>query len=172
MYISLTNLLDHCTQGGTSDGGDTPPSLGRCSVVDNTDASSVSMVSSELRDLGDKGVVVLKVVQEGWELSPFHTVLAGVELVMGGGEGVQNVVELSGKLGALVFKCTVSMHLGNSCKVVEASGFLDKGVETSIPRGKEGKEPLSCGLCGGLSIVRMEEELDNIGGFPWLPPGQ
>jgi len=172
MYISLASLFDHCTQGGTSNGSDTPPSLGRHSVVDNMDTSSVLTALSKLRDLGDEGVVVLKVAQEGWELSPFHVVVAGVKLVVGRGEGVQNVVELSGELGVLVIKHAVSMHLCNGSRVVEASGLLDEGVETSIARGEEGEEPLSCGLCRGLSIVRTEEELDNVGGFPWLPPGQ
>ena len=81
-------MFDHCTQGGTSNGGDTPLSLGRHSVIDNADMSSVSTASSKLRDSGDKGVAVLKVAQEGWELSLFHAVLTGIELVMGRGEGI------------------------------------------------------------------------------------
>src|SRR5216683_3579969 len=87
IYISLASLLDHCTQGGTRDGGDTPPSLERHSAVDNMDASSVSTVSSELRDSGDKGVAVLKVAHEVGELSAFHAVAAGVKLVANGVEG-------------------------------------------------------------------------------------
>jgi hypothetical protein len=51
--------------------------------------------------------------------------------------------------------------------------LLDEGVETSIMTGEDGKEPQSCCLGnGGLSIVRLEEKLCDIGGFPRLPPGQ
>src|SRR5216683_1761918 len=172
IYISLTSSLDHCIQKGTGNSSDTPPSLGRCSVVDNVDASSASMVLSELRDSGDEGVAVLKVVQEDWELSPLHMMPTGTELVAGGGEGIRNAVELSGELGALIVEHAVLVHLGDSCRVVEASSFFNECMETSISGGEECEEPLSCGLHGGLSIVRMEEELDNVGGFPWLPPSQ
>src|SRR6266851_6139363 len=36
--------------------------------------------------------------------------------------------------------------------------------------GEKGEEPGSCGLSGGLSIVRMEEEFDDICGLPLLAP--
>jgi hypothetical protein len=52
------------------------------------------------------------------------------------------------------------------------SGLLDECLEAPITTGKEGKEPRSHCLCGGVSIVRAEEEFCNIGGFPRLPPGQ
>ncbi len=52
------------------------------------DASSVSMASSKLRDLGDKGVLVLEVSHEVRKLAAFHAVLVGVKLVVGTGEGV------------------------------------------------------------------------------------
>ncbi len=52
------------------------------------DTSSVSTVSAKLRESWGKGVSVLEVVHEVGELSSFHAVLAGIELVMGGTEGV------------------------------------------------------------------------------------
>ena len=72
----------------TGDSGDTPPLLGRCFVINKVDAISVSTVSSELLDLGDEGVVVFKVVHEVGELACFHAVVAGINAVVGGGEGV------------------------------------------------------------------------------------
>ena len=89
MYISLANSFDHCTQGGTGDGSDTPPSLGRHSIVDNVDVSSVSMVSAKLLlDVQGKGVSVLEVAHEVRELSSFHAVAAPIKVVMGGREGI------------------------------------------------------------------------------------
>jgi len=52
------------------------------------------------------------------------------------------------------------------------SGFLDESVEASVVTGKEGEEPWSHHFCEGVSIVRAEEELCDVGGFPRLPPGQ
>ncbi len=171
IYISPTNSLDHWIQGTTEDGGDTPLSLGRCSVIDKVDTSSVLMVSAELlSDRWGEGVLVLKVAHEVGELSPFHVVAAPVKAVMGGGEGIQNAVELSHELVSLLIKSLVLIHLGNSCWVVELPNLLDEGMIAPISAGEEGKEPQSCGLCGGLSIVRIEEEFDNIGGLPRLLP--
>ena len=172
MYISLASLFNHCTQGSTGDSSDTPPSLGRRSVIDNADASSVSTASSKLRDSGDEGVPILEVVHEVGELSALHAVTAGIKFVAGGGEGIQDAIEFGGELGLLLIKSTVSIHLGNSSRVVEALDLLNECVVTSIAGGKEGKEPGSCSLHGGLSIVRTEEEFDDIGGFPRLPPCQ
>src|SRR6267154_2624143 len=172
MYISLANSLDHCTQGGTGDGGDTPPSLGRRSVVDSTDASSVSTASAELSDLGGEAVVVLEVVHEGRELSALHSVSTGVELVAHAGEGVGDAIELTCEAVSLLLKSAVSIHLGCGSGVVEASSFFDERVITPVLGGEEGEEPGSCRLRGVLSIVRAEEEFDNVGGLPWLPPCQ
>src|SRR5216683_981058 len=166
MYISLVSSFDHCTQGGTGDGGDTPPSLGRCSVVDNADASSVSMASSKLRDSRGEAVLVLEVTHEVGELSALHTVLAGIELVSGGAEGIGDVIEFGGEVGPLLVKSAVLIHLSGGGRVVEVMDLLDECVVTSIAGGEEGEEPERRGLCGVLSIVRIEEEFDNIGGFP------
>jgi hypothetical protein len=56
----------------------------------------------------------------------------------------------------------VSVYLCHGGRVIKAVGFFGKGVETSIPTGKEGEEPRSCCLSGGLSIVRPEEKLCDI----------
>ncbi len=165
-------MFDHCTQGGTRDGGDTPPSLGRRSIVNNADASSVSTASSELRDSRGEAVLVLEVAHEVGELSALHAVSTGIEVVLDGHEGVGDAVEIVGELCPLLVKSVVSMHLSGCGGVVEATDLLNEHVETAIAGGKEGEEPGSCSVRGGLSIVRTEEELDNIGGFPWLPPGQ
>jgi len=172
MYISLASSFDHCTQGGTGDGGDTPPSLGRRSVIDNADVSSVSTASSELGDSGGEAVAVLEVAHEGGELSTLHLVSTGIELVSSGREGVGDAIELSGEGVSLLVKSAVSIHLGGGSGVVEAADFLDEHVITPVSGGEEGKEPGRRGLCGALSIVRTEEEFDNVGGFPWLPPCQ
>jgi len=172
MYISLANSFDHCTQGGTGDGGDTPPSLGRRSVINNVDASSVSTASSELRDLRGEAVLVLEVAHEVGELSALHSVSTSIEFVSDGCEGIRDAVEFRGEVGLLLIKSVVLIHLGSGSGVVEATDLLDKCVVTSIMEGEEGKEPGRRGLCGVLSIVRVEEELNNVGGFPWLPPCQ
>jgi len=172
MYISLANSLDHCTQGGTGDGGDTPPSLGRRSVVDSTDASSVSTASAELSDSGGEAVAILEVAHEGGELPALHLVSAGVELVAHTGEGIGDVIEFACEVVSLLFKSAVSIHLGCGGGVVEAANLFDERVIAPVLGGEEGEEPGSCGLRGVLSIVRAEEELDNVGGFPWLPPCQ
>ncbi len=46
------------------------------------------MASSELLDLGDEGIVVFEVVHEVRELPSLHVVAAGIEVVVGGGEGI------------------------------------------------------------------------------------
>jgi len=172
MYISLASSFDHCTQGGTRDGGDTPPSLGRHSIINNTDASSVSTASSELRDSGGEAVPILKVAHEVGELSTLHMVSTGIEFVSDGCEGVGDVIELSSEVGPLLVKSAVSIHLGSGSRVVEATDLLNEGVVTSIVGGEEGEEPGRCGLHRVLSIVRTEKEFNNVGGFPWLPPSQ
>jgi hypothetical protein len=72
----------------------------------------------------------------------------------------------------LLLKTVVAIYFHNCCWVVKASGGLDEGVEAAISSCEEGKEPRSHGVHGGLSIVRMEEEFDDICGFPRLPPCQ
>jgi hypothetical protein len=65
------------------------------------------------------------------------------------------------------------VYFGNGSWVVESARLFNKGVETSIPAGEDGEEPGSCCLSNGvLSIVRLEEKLCDVGGFPRLPPGQ
>jgi hypothetical protein len=92
---------------------------------------------------------------------------------VGRGKGVGNVVEFAGELGVLVLKAAVLVYLSNHGWVVEAVSLLDEGVETSIMTGEDGEEPRSCCLSNsGLSIVRPEEKLCDVGGFPRLPPGQ
>jgi hypothetical protein len=95
-----------------------------------------------------------------------------VKLVSDGGEGVGDPVELGSELSALLLEMTVAIYLCNCCWVVEASGGLDEGVEATVSSCEEGEEPQSHGVHGGLSIVRMEEEFNNVCGFPRLPPCQ
>src|SRR6266851_2814098 len=147
MYISLASSLDHCIQSATGDGSNTPPLLGRCSIIDKADVSSVLMGLAELlSDRWGEGVLVLKVAHEVGELSSFHVVAAPVEAVMGGREGIQNAVELSRELVSLLIKSLVLIHLSNSCWVVELPNLLDEGMIAPISASKEGKEPQSCGL--------------------------
>ncbi len=102
MYISRANSLDHCTQGATGDGGDTPPSLGRCSIIDKVDTICILTVSSELTDWGGKGVPVLEMLDQVGDLSPFHAVAAPIEAVAGRRESIADMVELHSELGLLV----------------------------------------------------------------------
>jgi hypothetical protein len=51
------------------------------------------------------------------------------------------VVELAGKLGALVLKALVVVYFGDGGQVVESACLFDKGVETSILAGEDGEEP-------------------------------
>ena len=81
------------------------------------------------------------------------------------------MVQLPGEPSVFVLKVVVAVDFHHCCGVIEAVGFFNKGVETSIPTCEDGKEPRSCCLSnGGLSIVRPEEKLCDIGGFPRLPP--
>ena len=82
------------------------------------------------------------------------------------------MIELSGEPCLLFVELVVSEYLCHGGRVVEMVGFLGEGVETSILTGEEGEEPRSCCLSGGLSIVRPEEKVCDIGGFPRLPPSQ
>jgi len=132
------------------------------------------MVSVDVGDRGGEGIPVLKMSEEEeGELRPLHVEAAPVELVVGGGKHVGNAVELTGELGVFVLEATVLIYLGDRSWVVEVMGLFDEGVETSILAGEDGKEPRSCCLGnGGLSIVRPEEKLCDVGGFLRLPPGQ
>ncbi len=136
------------------------------------DASSVLMALAELRELWDEGVLVLEVSHEVGELALFHAVLAGIELVMCGGEDVGDVVELCKELVALLIKSMVLIHFSDSSRVVKALNFFDEHAITFIMGGEEGEEPGSCSLCRGLSIVRIEEELNDVCRFPRLLPCQ
>ncbi len=130
------------------------------------------MASSELRDSRGETVPVLEVVHEVGELSTLHTVSTGIEFVSDGREGVGDAIELGSKVGLLLVKSAVSIHLCSGGGVVEVVDLLNECVITPIVGGEEGEEPGRRGLHGVLSIVRTEEEFDNVGGFPWLPPCQ
>jgi hypothetical protein len=105
-------------------------------------------------------------------LGPLQATSTQVELVSDGGEGVGDPVELCSELSALLFETAVAIYFCNCCQVVETSGGLDEGVETTVSSCEEGEEPRSRGVHVGLSIVRTEEEFDDICGFPRLPPCQ
>ncbi len=83
MYISLASSLDHCTQGATGDSCDTPSLLGRCSIIDKVDTISVLTASSELSDWWGEGVPILEMLDQVGDLSPFHVVVAPIEVVVG-----------------------------------------------------------------------------------------
>jgi len=111
--------------------------------------------------------------EEDGELRPLHVEAAPVELGTDAGKRIRDAVELTGKLGAFVFKAAVLVYLGDCCWVVESAHLFNEGVETSILAGEDGEEQRSCCLSnGGLSIVRPEEKLCDVGRFPRLPPGQ
>jgi hypothetical protein len=99
--------------------------------------------------------------------------MAPIKLVADAGKHIRDVVKLAGELGAFILEASVVVYFGDSGQVVESACLFDEGVETSIPTGEDGEEPWSCCLGNGvLSIVRLEEKLCNVGGFPRLPPGQ
>ena len=111
--------------------------------------------------------------EEVGELSPLHAEATPLELVADAGNCVRNAVEFAGELGAFVVEAAVAVYFGDGGRVVESACLFDKGVETSIPAGEDGEEPRSCCFDNGLlSIVRPEEKLCDVGGFPRLPPGQ
>ncbi len=51
------------------------------------------------------------------------------------------MVELSCELAPLLIKSMVSIHLGDSCRVVESLDLLDEGMIASISASEKGKEP-------------------------------
>ena len=127
----------------------------------------------DVGDGGGEGNPVLEMTEEEGELSPFHAEATPFELVANAGNCVRNTVELTGEFGAFVVEAAVAVYLGDCGWIVEPSCLFDKGVETSIPAGEDGEEPWSCCFGkGALSIVRLEEKLCNVGGFPRLLPGQ
>jgi hypothetical protein len=136
----------------------------------------LTSVSTALLDVGNgggEGNLVLEMTEEEGELSPLHAEVTPLELVLNAGNGVRNAVELAGELGTFVVEAAVPVYLGDGGRVVKSARLLDEGVETSIPAGEDGEEPQSCCFDNGsLSIVRPEEKLCDIGGFPRLPPGQ
>jgi len=112
-------------------------------------------------------------IEEEGELSPFHVEATPLELVANTGNRIQNAVELAGEFGAFVVEVAVAVYLGDGSWVVESARLFDESVETSISAGEDGEEPWSCCFDNGvLSIVRPEEKLCDVGGFPRLPPGQ
>jgi hypothetical protein len=135
--------------------------------------TSISTASVDVGDRGGKGIPVLEMSEEDGELHPLHAEVAPIKLVVDAGKCIRNVVELTGKFGVFVFKAAVLVYLGDCGWVVELVHLFDEGVETSISAGENGKEPQSCCLSnGGLSIVRPEKKLCDVGGFLRLPPGQ
>jgi hypothetical protein len=131
------------------------------------------MALVEVGDGGGVTIAVLKMMEEHGELCPLHAEVAPVEVIADGRERIGYVVELARELGSLVLKLAVAKHLRNGGGVAELAGCLDEGMETSVPAAEQGKEPGSCCLGNGvLSIVRPEEKLCNVGGFPRLPPSQ
>jgi hypothetical protein len=117
---------------------------------------------------GVKEFLSLEMSEEDGELCPLHMEAAPIELVVNGGECIWDVVKLAGELGLLILEVAIPIYLGNCGWVVEVMGLLDEGVEISIVSCEDGEEPQSC--C--LSIVRPEEKLCDIGGFPRLLPSQ
>jgi hypothetical protein len=133
----------------------------------------VLTASVEVGDGGGEGIPVLEMSEEEGELRPLHAEMAPLELVADAGERIRNAVELAGKLSVFIFEAPVAVYLGDGSQVVESACLFDEGVETSILTGEDGEEPRSCCLNNGvLSIVRPEEKLYDVGGFPRLPPGQ
>jgi len=134
---------------------------------------SISTALVDVSDGGGEGIPVLEMSEEEGELCPLHVEVAPVELVAGGSKGVGDMVELAYEFGVFIFKVVVPIYLSNCGWVVEAVSLFNEGVETSVMAGEDGEEPWSCCLGnGGLSIVRPEEKLCDIGGFPRLPPSQ
>jgi hypothetical protein len=172
--------LDHCIHIGNvgdSDvgtGSNTSLSLERCSIINrwgDIDASIASMVPSVLIDTGSEGVVVLEMLHESGELGCLHAVSAGILAVMNACESIGDVVELTSQLCSFFIEGAVLEDFGNSGRVVESLNVFNESVVTAILASKKGKESESCSLYGCLSIVRMDKEFDNVGGFPRLPPG-
>jgi hypothetical protein len=134
-------------------------------------STSVSTASVDIGNGGGEGIPALNMLEKDGELCPLHAEAAPIELVVNGGERIQDAVKLAGELDAFVLKTAVSVYFSGCGWVVEVAGFFNEGVETSIPAGEDGEEPQSCCLGnGGLSIVRPEEKLCDVGGFPRLPP--
>jgi hypothetical protein len=68
---------------------------------------SVLTVSVDVGDGGGEGILVLEMSEEDRELCPLHVEAASIELIVGRGKGVGNVVEFAGELGVLVLKVAV-----------------------------------------------------------------
>ena len=129
--------------------------------------------SMDVGDGGGEGNPVLEMTEEEGELSPFHVEATPLELVADAGNCIRDAVEFASELGAFVIEAAVVVYFGDGGRVVKPACLLDEGVETSIPAGEDGEEPRSCCFDNGpLSIVRPEEKLCDVGGFPRLPPGQ
>ena len=105
-------------------------------------------------------------------MGPLQATSTRVELVSDGREGIGDPVELDSELSALLLEMTVAIYFCNCCRVIEMSGGLNEGVEAAISSCKEGEEPRRHGVRVGLSIVRTEEEFDDVCGLPRLPPCQ
>ena len=130
-------------------------------------------VSVDVGDGGGEGIPVLEMSEEEGELCPLHAEVAPIELVADAGKCIRNAVELACELGAFVLETAILVYLGDGGQVVKSVCLFDKSVKTFILAGENGKEPRSCCFGNGvLSIVRPEEKLCNVGGFPRLLPGQ
>jgi hypothetical protein len=86
---------------------------------------SISTVSSELRDAGDEGTAIFEVSQEEEELGSLHVVSTGIKVVVGGGEGIRDIVELSSELALLLIERLISEHCCDGCWVIKASDLFD-----------------------------------------------
>jgi hypothetical protein len=86
---------------------------------------SISTASSELRDAGDEGTAIFKVSQEEEELGSLHVVSTGIKVVVGGGEGIQDMIELSSELALLLIKRLISEHCCDGCWIVKASDLFN-----------------------------------------------
>jgi hypothetical protein len=122
------------------------------------------------RDMGGEGILILEVAYEVGELACLHVIVAGIEAVASGIERIADAIELGGEPALLIVEVAIAAHFGSGGRVVEALDFFHKGVIPSVVTSKEGEEPWGRSFCRGLSIVRMEEEFDDICGFSLLPP--
>ena len=86
-YISLPHAINQSAQLVPGTSGDTSLPLGRCSAID-TYLMSVSMASSKLSNGGCEGILVLKIMEEEGELCPLQAVVATIDLMAHGAEGV------------------------------------------------------------------------------------
>jgi hypothetical protein len=103
---------------------------------------SVLTALVDVGDGGGKGILVLEMLEEERELCPLHAEVAPIDVVANGGERIGDAVEFAGEFGVFIFEVAVPIYFCDCGWVVEAVGFFDEGVETSITTGEDGKEPM------------------------------